>query len=206
MKLDVFDLTGKKTGNIEVSDGVFAREWNPDLVHQVFVSLQANARRPWAHAKTRDEVSGGGKKPWRQKGTGRARHGSTRSPIWVGGGTTHGPRNERDFSKKINKKMKQAAFYSVLSRKLADGELKVIDSITAPDGKTKALSSSLKGFFGVKIVPSTLLVASIENKEVGRASSNIPKIKALPGGALSLVDLLTYKNVLIEKEVVEKIA
>jgi len=205
MKLDVVDITGKKTGDIEVSDAIFARTWNRELVHQIFVALQANLRRPWAHTKTRDEVSGGGKKPWRQKGTGRARHGSTRSPIWVGGGVSHGPRNDKDYSQKINKKMKKGAFYSVLSRKVSDDQLKVVDGITAKSGKTKALNTLLLGFYNTKEVPSTLIVSKAQGVELVLAAQNLPKVKVVTPDVLSILDLLNYETVLIEKESVQVI-
>src|SRR5574343_1462415 len=118
MKTALFNQDGKQSGQVELSDNLFARAWNPSLVHQVLVSYQANDRGGLAHTKTRDEVAGSGKKPWRQKGTGQARHGSRRSPIWVGGGVTFGPRNTTDWTQKINRKVKFAALASILSKKL----------------------------------------------------------------------------------------
>ncbi|MFH0712566.1 MAG: 50S ribosomal protein L4, partial [Candidatus Jorgensenbacteria bacterium] len=117
MKAEVYNKENKKVDTIELSDRVFGAKWNPALVHQVLVSESANRRKPYASTKDRSEVRGGGRKPWAQKGLGRARHGSIRSPIWVGGGVTHGPRPEKDYGKKINKKMKRTAIYSVLSKK-----------------------------------------------------------------------------------------
>jgi large subunit ribosomal protein L4 len=128
MEAVVYNKKGKEVSKISLPDKVFSVKWNADLVHQVVTSMQANARTPVAHAKDRGEISGGGKKPWKQKGTGRARHGSTRSPIWVGGGSAHGPRNEKDYSRKINQKMRVKALNTVLSAKLRDGEIIFIDS------------------------------------------------------------------------------
>ncbi len=199
MKTQVYNLKGDVVGDIELSDKVFAREWNPDLVHQVVVAQAANRRHPWAHAKGRGEVSGGGKKPWRQKHTGRARHGSIRSPIWKGGGAAHGPVKERDYSQKVNKKMLRAAVHSVLSKKLSDGDLKVVENLALEAPKTKLLFGAIKNFL------PALLVAASKNKMIYRASRNIARAKSLTGSALNVTDLLKYKNVLLEKSAVEEI-
>ena len=137
MKADIYNLNNEVVGTMELPVGVFGTKWNATLVQQVLEAQIANARPPWAHVKDRSEVRGGGKKPWRQKGTGRARHGSTRSPIWVGGGKAHGPRNDKDYSQKVNKKMKRVALFSVLSKKAKDGELKVFDTLVLDAPKTK---------------------------------------------------------------------
>src|SRR5262245_26808838 len=129
METKVYNQQGKETGKLKLPEAVFGLPWNGDLVHQVVVSMQANQREGNAHTKGRGEVRGGGKKPWRQKGTGRARHGSIRSPLWRGGGTTHGPSNERNYEKKINKKMKTKALYTVLSQKNRDGEVVLLDQV-----------------------------------------------------------------------------
>src|ERR1700722_10641927 len=118
MEAPIYNSQGKKAGSIELPESVFGVAWNDSLMHQVVTSMQDNARTNVAHTKDRGDVRGGGKKPWRQKGTGRARHGSIRSPIWRGGGVTHGPRNEKDFSRTIPKKMRAKALYIALSRKL----------------------------------------------------------------------------------------
>lgn len=198
MKTSIYNLKGESVGEIELSEKIFSRAWNPDLVHQAVLAQQANRRLPWAHAKGRGEVSGGGRKPWKQKHTGRARHGSIRSPIWKGGGASHGPNKERDYSQKINKKMLRGAIHAVLSKKLSDGQLKIVDSLeTTP--KTKAI------FGGIKAFLPALLVAAATNKSISRASRNIPRAKSLNGASLNVVDLLKYKNILLEEKAVAEI-
>ena len=123
MEANVYNKEGKEAGKVTLPESVFNVAWNGDLVHQVVVAMQANARIPWAHTKDRSEVSGTGKKPWKQKGTGNARHGSRRSPIWRTGGVAHGPRNEKSYKQKINKKMRAKALFSVLSKKVEEGEV-----------------------------------------------------------------------------------
>ena len=127
MKTKVYDHKGKEARSIDLPDTLFGLDWNADLVHQVVVGMQSNARTNTAHTKDRSEVSGGGKKPWRQKGTGQARHGSKRSPIWSGGGITFGPRNERNYDKKINTKMRRKALLVALSQKMRDGQVLFVD-------------------------------------------------------------------------------
>lgn len=200
MKVALYDNLAKVTGETELPDRVFAAKWNPDLVKQALDAQLANSREPIAHAKGRGEVRGGGKKPWRQKGTGRARHGSIRSPIWRGGGVAHGPTNEKVFARKINKKMKQAAIFSALSKKLADGELKVVESLAVSEPKTKLAAKTIFAFG-----KSALVIPSSENKNIYRASSNIPKVKSLDPKSLNVYDILCYKNVLLEKEAIEAI-
>jgi large subunit ribosomal protein L4 len=137
LEATVWNAAGVKTGSVTLPEELFAVKWNSDLVHQVVVGMEANARPVTAHTKFRGEVSGGGKKPWKQKGTGRARHGSNRSPIWKGGGVTHGPRAEKDYSVKINRKMRVAALATVLSRKHRDGQVIFVDSFAFSTPKTK---------------------------------------------------------------------
>src|SRR3989344_6521934 len=143
MKVDVIDQKNTKVGDVDLPDHIFKARWNPDLVHQALSTQLANRRIKLTQVKGRGEVSGGGKKPWKQKGTRRARQGSIRSPLWKGGGVTHGPTAERDFSKKINQKMKQAALFSVLSRKVKDNELRIIDTLEMGEYKTKQVAAIL---------------------------------------------------------------
>jgi len=204
MKTDIYNKEAKKAGDIELSS-VFEAEFNNDLVHQVVVSMLSNKRQNTAHTKDRSEVRGGGKKPWKQKGTGRARHGSRRSPIWVGGGITFGPRNERNFKKKINKKMKNNAFFQVLAQKFRDGEVLFIDSLNFEEAKTKLAKdfltnvSKLEGFD--KILTKKKNSAIIANTELNqnniKAFSNFSNIKTEEFRKLSVLDLLNNKYLII---------
>lgn len=196
MKTSVYNTKNQVVGEVDLPDQIFAVKWNPDLVHQAILTVVDNRRRPVAHTKDRSEVRGGGKKPYKQKHTGRARHGSIRSPIWVGGGVTFGPRNQRDFSKKINKKMARLAIYSALSKKLNDGELKIIDSLEINQPKTKELKW---------VKNSTLLVPAVENKAIYRASANLPKVKSLDPRSLNVEDVVKYRNILVDKLAVSHI-
>ncbi|MFA5052562.1 MAG: 50S ribosomal protein L4 [Parcubacteria group bacterium] len=200
MIAELYDNKAKVTGKVELSEKVFNAPWNPDLVNQALKAQLSNARVPVAHTKGRGEVRGGGKKPWRQKGTGRARHGSIRSPLWRGGGVTFGPSNEKIFARKINKKMKQAAIFSVLSKKLAEGELKVVESLSISEPKTRLAVALIQPFS-----KSALIVPSAENKNIYKASANIPKVKSLDPKSLNVYDLLCYKDILLEKEAVNAI-
>jgi large subunit ribosomal protein L4 len=127
MEAKIYNIQGKEAGNITLPENIFGLPWNADLVHQVVTAMQANARGPVAHTKDRGEVRGGGRKPWQQKGTGRARHGSIRSPIWKGGGITHGPRNDKIYAQKVNRQARQKALLVALSRKYKDGEIVFVD-------------------------------------------------------------------------------
>jgi large subunit ribosomal protein L4 len=150
MNAPLYNIDGKEVGSVALPEDVFGAPWNADLVHQVITSMETNARAVTAHAKTRAEVRGGGKKPWKQKGTGRARHGSTRSPIWVGGGVAHGPRNEKNFARKVSKKMKAKALYTILSRKMKDGEVLFVDTLSLKVPKTKEAKAILDKIAGIK--------------------------------------------------------
>ena len=150
MKSPIYSTAGKESGSIDLPEAVFGTQWNADLVHQVVTSMMSNARNPIAHTKDRSEVRGGGKKPWQQKGLGRARHGSTRSPIWVGGGVAHGPRNDKNYSRKINRAMKTKALYTILSKKLKDGEILFVDTLSMKEPKTKDAVSIMKSLSGIK--------------------------------------------------------
>lgn len=200
MKVQIFNNKKEKKGLTEFSEAVFAAKWNPDLVHQVYVSELANARVNLAHTKGRSEVRGGGKKPWAQKHTGRARASSIRSSIWIGGGVALGPRNERNFKKKINKKMRKSALYSLLSKKMAEGEVFILDSFGVKNGKTKEMAAVLRSFFSTAR-PSVLCVVAKDNGSAIRAGRNLPRVKMAAANHWSLVDALKYKNILMEEAV-----
>lgn len=202
MRAPVYNLEGQAVSEIELSDAFFGRKWSPDLVHQVLVAQMANARHPWAHAKGRGEVSGGGRKPWKQKHTGRARHGSIRSPIWKGGGVSHGPVSERDYAQKVNKKMVRAAFAAVVSERLRNGEVKFIEHMPEA-AKTKELLKSLAAILSSR---HALLIPARENKMVFRASANVPNMKSVEPTALNVRDLLRYRAIVIDKDAAHIIA
>jgi large subunit ribosomal protein L4 len=208
MKADIYNLNNEVVGTMELPVGVFGTKWNAAVVQQVLEAQIANARQPWAHVKDRSEVRGGGKKPWRQKGTGRARHGSTRSPIWVGGGKAHGPRNDKDYSQKVNKKMKRVALFAVLSKKAKDGELKVFDTLVLDVPKTKNVAVALKKALSPKKGDKrfdVLLVSENSNKNLFLATSNLQKTKTIEAGSLNIYDIMNHKNLFIDKSVVETI-
>jgi large subunit ribosomal protein L4 len=210
MTADILNLKNEKVGTVDLPERVFGAAWNEALVHQVLLAQRANARDPWAHAKDRGEVAGSGRKPWRQKGTGRARHGMTSSPIWIGGGKAHGPRNDRDYSQKVNKKMKRAALFAVLSKKWKDGEVKVLDTLVTGEPKTKMLAGALHGILGMKKGAKrydALLVPAGMNAIISRSSSNLQKTKAVDAASLNIYDILNHANLVLEKEsiaVIEK--
>jgi len=205
MTADLYNSKNERVGTVELPDRVFGVRWNADLVHQALRVQLANRRTKAAHAKGRSEVRGGGRKPWKQKGTGRARHGSIRSPIWKGGGVTHGPKKERSYELKINKKMRQLAIFSVLSRRLKDGEIKIVDSLPVNEPKTKSVSGLLSGFFGKNKnnKTSVLFIPQESNKNIYKASNNLKNIHALDSKSLNVYELLKYKTVLLNKEAVE---
>lgn len=201
MTADLYNLKNEKTGTVELPESIFNAPAREGLVKQVLVAQLANARSPWAHTKDRSDVRGGGKKPYRQKGTGQARHGSRRSPIWKGGGVTHGPRNDRDYSQKINKKMKRAAIASVFSMKTRDQEIKFMDSLIVPTQKTKDLVAITRPLVGVSTRTKkldTLFITEVGNMNIARATRNIPKVKALTMESLNIYDLINYKHIIFD--------
>ncbi len=209
MTADVYNLNNEKVGTVEMPANVFGAKWNANLVKQVLDAQLANERVPWAHAKRRGVGRGGGKKPWRQTGTGRARHGSIRSPLWIGGGKAHGPSNERDYTQKVNKKMKRTALFAALSRKMRDGEVKVFENLSFAEPKTKVLATALNQLLAMKKHAKrydVLLVAEPGNKNLVRASSNLEKAKALDAISLNVQDVLNHKNLFLEKDSVATIA
>lgn len=163
IKIKVYNQNAEAAGEIELSPKVFGMKVNNDLVHQAVVAQMANERQVIAHTKDRSEVRGGGKKPWRQKGTGRARHGSSRSPIWIGGGVTFGPRNDRNFKKRINKKMKQNAMLMVLSDKAAGNNFIILDKLEATEYKTKIFNKIISGFEGKVLKPKKEVKAGVDS-------------------------------------------
>lgn len=201
MDSSLYNQTGKKVGTVTLPESVFAVPWNGDLLHQVSSAMQANARMPVAHAKDRSEVSGGGKKPWRQKGTGRARHGSIRSPIWVGGGVTHGPTNEKSYAKKINKKMRAKALATALSQKLRDDEILFVDALSLAETRTKEAAAILHALSQVKgfeelTSRKTLLVLPAADQLVMRSFRNIPALSVVLAKDLNPVMLLNHRAVI----------
>jgi large subunit ribosomal protein L4 len=207
MQAKIYNQTGKETGMIELPENVFGAKWNGDLVHQVVVSEKSNMRTPVAHTKDRGEVRGGGKKPWKQKGTGQARHGSRRSPIWIGGGVTHGPRNEKDYTKKINKKMKTVALYSVLSEKWKRGEVLFVDEIHTSAMKTKEAKgilgaiSSIDGYSTLvtKRKNAALFAMGVKNKETEKSFANIKSIVVAELRNITPAEVLQYKYLIISR-------
>ncbi|MDI6821117.1 MAG: 50S ribosomal protein L4 [Patescibacteria group bacterium] len=203
MKVEIFNKKNHKVGAINLPDQVFNVKWNPELVHQAYIAQVSSLRKPLAHVKDRSEVAGGGKKPWRQKGTGRARHSSIRSPLWAGGGVTFGPTNQKNFYKKINKKMKRGALFSLLSKKLADDEIKVIDDLNIENNKTKNVIAIIRAF--LKKQASILFVTAKGNKSIFLAGRNIPKVGILNGDSLNISDCLTYKYIFLDKAVIPQL-
>ena len=198
MKTPVYNMEGLKVEEFELPSKVFEVSNNSDLVHQVMVSQMGNKRIAIAHTKHRGEVSGGGKKPWAQKHTGRARHGSIRSPLWRKGGVAFGPRSSRVFTQKINTKMRRKALFTVLSQKAKENLVVLIDSFTLETPKTKILNEILK-----KLPSNTthsLLVLSETNKMVMRAAKNIPFLDVVQAQNLNILDLLAAKFIIMPKE------
>ncbi len=194
----VYTQDGKQKGSLALPETLFGVKWNGDLVHQVAVSMMANKRAGTAHTKDRGEVSGGGKKPWKQKGTGRARHGSSRSPIWVGGGVTHGPRNDKDYTKKINAKMKVKALFTVLSAKYAVGEILFVDSFKTEktkDAQTAFVNlAKIDGFERLKGKKKTALCVFPEaDMTLQKSIRNLPQIAFEQLKDINLVDVLNHK-------------
>lgn len=201
----IYNQDGKEVGNITLPASVFGVKWNPDLVHQAAFSMASSARAGTAHTKNRGEVRGGGRKPWQQKGTGRARHGSIRSPLWSGGGVTHGPRSEKNYSRKVNKKMKRAAFYSVLSKKLRENEIFFLDFISLPEIKTKearAILSNLAGIPGLggllkKKTNAAYIATQTKQPVVEKSFRNIGNVAVGEARNLNVSDVLKYKYLIL---------
>lgn len=203
METKVFSQEGKETGKLTLSEAIFGVAWNKDLVHEVVVGMQSNARSGTAHTKDRSEVRGGGKKPWKQKGTGRARHGSNRSPIWAGGGVAHGPRSEKNYTKKINKQAKAKALAVTLSKKFKDGEVIFVDTFSFAEPKTKDAKAIVKALAVGAQVPTlatkrknaALVVISKRDESVEKSFRNFGNMEVMHAKDINPVELLTYKFV-----------
>ena len=202
-KLSVYNMAGQATGEeIELKDEVFGVEFNEPVVHQAIVMQQANQRQGTSATKTRGMVRGGGKKPWRQKGTGHARVGSTRSPLWVGGGVTFGPQ-PRSYKKDMPRKARRLAIRCALSAKVAEGQLVIIDNIAFDDFKTKRTVEMLKTFEAEE--NKTLIITNGENENVELSARNLRKVTVINNGGLNCFDLLHNNKVFLDKNAVEKI-
>ena len=200
-KVDVLDMKGKKVSDIELADSVFGIEPNEAIVHSVLVNYLANQRQGTQSTKTRAEVSGGGKKPWRQKGTGRARQGSIRAPQWIKGGIALGPK-PRSYKYSVNKKEKRLAIKSVLSSKVLEKELTVVDKLEVKEIKTKTM---VKALTDMKVEGKTLIILPENNKNVLMSSRNIEGVKTIVANNINIFDLLKYTNLILPVDTVKKL-
>ena len=200
-KIDVLNIEGKKVSDVELKEEIFGIEPNEDVVHTVLINYLANQRQGTQSTKTRTEVSGGGKKPWRQKGKGRARQGSIRAPHWVGGGVALGPK-PRSYSYKVNKKEKRLAIKSVLSSKVLEKELVVVDAIDFKEIKTKNMVNALNN---LKVTGKTLILLPEKNENVQKSARNIEGVKTSLVNTINVYDLLKYTNLVITLDTVKKI-
>lgn len=205
MNTKLYTAEGTEAGTIELPASVFEVVWNADLVHGVVIAMQGNARAGTADTKGRGDVRGGGKKPWKQKGTGRARHGSSRSPIWVGGGVAHGPKSEKDYSSKINKKMRMKALASVLTKKFADTEMIFLSDLAMTEPKTTLGKSIIKALatgtghadLATKRKNAAVLVLANRDEAIEKSFRNFGNIEVMQVKDINPVDLLTYKYVIM---------
>lgn len=230
-KAEIYNQKGEKVGNLKLSDKIFDVKVNESLVHQAAVTQMGNERQVLAHTKQRAEVRGGGKKPWKQKGTGRARAGSTRSPIWIGGGVTFGPTKNRNFSKNINKKMKQKALLMVLSDKVESKGLTVLDKLDISEYKTKVFNEILNKLGNRKQETgnsktarkdkqlkdkkenkknkskkrSVLVISDKKNDKVKYSAKNLVGVKLINLDNINILDLLKYRNLILTVDTVKKI-
>lgn len=206
MEAKIYNQKGSEAGTLTLPEKVFGAKWRADLVHQVVESMRSNKRAGTADTKGRGEVRGGGKKPWKQKGTGRARHGSSRSPIWVGGGVTHGPLAEKNYKRKISKKMRAQALFSVLSKKMKDGEIVFVDTLSMDKMNTKAgikVMEALAKASGFKALalskkPRALTALFARNENTEKSFRNIPSLEIVFLKNLNPYEVLNHKYLLIE--------
>ena len=206
MDYPVYNQEAEKVGKVSLSDKIFDVDMNKDLLYQVVTSQIDNQRQPLAHTKDRSDVRGGGIKPWRQKGTGRARHGSIRSPLWKGGGVTFGPRKERNFKSKINKKMARKALFVALSSKIKDQEFTVVDSVELKNWKTKEMAVVIKKvseLFAVKHGSLLLVTPTKLNDTIERTVRNLPKVDVMEAKNLNALNIVARKNVIVLKDALD---
>ncbi len=207
MEYPLYNQKAETIGKVDLPDKIFNLKMNEDLIHQIVTSQMSNKRQVIAHAKGRGEVRGGGKKPWKQKGTGRARHASIRSPIWKGGGVTFGPTKERNFKKKINKKMARKALFMALSSKAKDNKLFILDEIRLEKPKTKEMAlivKNLSGLMGKN--PKILLALPVMEDNVTRSTKNLVNFHAVEARNLNPLELLSYKYLVLVKDSVEALS
>ena len=200
-KVDVYDIKGKKVSDVELAENIFGIEPNEAIVHSVLVNYLANQRQGTQSTKTRAEVRGGGRKPWRQKGTGRARQGSIRAPQWVKGGIALGPK-PRSYKYTVNKKERRLAIKSLLSSKVLENELTVVDKLELKEIKTKTM---VKALSDLKVEGKTLIVLPENNKNVLMSARNIEGVKTITLNNINVFDLLKYNNLVLPLETVKKI-
>jgi large subunit ribosomal protein L4 len=200
-ELDVVNEKNEKTGRVELDDRIFGVTVKKSLIHEAVVMQRASMRQGTASVKTRGEVSGGGRKPWRQKGTGRARHGSIRSPIWRGGGTVFGPQ-PRDYGYSIPKKKYRAAMHSALTAKRVDGEIVVLDQLSLPDAKTKSLAQILKN---LTLSKKTLVVLPEISPDLELASRNLDRVRVISVRGLNVYDLMAHRYVVVTRDALSQI-
>lgn len=199
LDIRVYNQEGKEVSELKLNEAVFGLPWNADLVHQAVRVALANKRQVLASTKDRSQVSGGGRKPWRQKGTGRSRHGSIRSPIWKGGGVAFGPTKERNFKLKINKKMAQKAFLTAVSGKVKDNELLVFDELKISAPKTKEIAKIMANFPQIK----NGLLVSFKDENIKKAGRNLSKLDIANIDNLNILDILKYKHLIFTKDGIE---
>ena len=200
-KIDVYDVNGKKVKEIELKEEIFGIEPNEAVVHSVLVNFLANQRQGTQSTKTRAEVSGGGRKPWRQKGTGRARQGSTRSPQWIKGGIALGPK-PRSYKYTVNKKEKRLAIKSVLSSKVLENELVVVDKMPMKEIKTKEMVKTLSN---LKVEGKALIMLPEKNETVQKSARNIEGVKTTLVGTINVYDLLKYNKLIVTEDTIKKL-
>ncbi len=202
MKIDLYTQAGAKDGSLTLPSEIFEQKFNKDLIHQALIRQLANRRVAIAHTKTRGEVRGGGRKPFRQKGTGNARQGTIRAPHMRGGGVVFGPRNDRNFSKDMPKKQRRAALFSALSLKASEGRIMGLKGYEAEAPKTKDLKQLLDK---LKIERNVLIVSGSKNKELALSASNLPNAKFILAGYVNIHDLQKYRKVILLEDSVEKL-